>query len=400
MKHLVLILLALLLGIGAMAQSESSILKKADKMIAKRQYESAFQLLESFDPANDRVEVLLKKEDILLNYFVQSINHRIFSLRNLEKGETLNSARTNFQQGVLYPFDADSLLRRLLSREPGNCRLLAGYAQYYNALLNDYNYEMWIEYIDSACLATLTKATSGPCANGDACYLVGLYYNLNDDPASAMNYYRQATLLSDTCWNAIFNLGVLEYDMEQYPQAVEHLRRAYHGYPASSANVFKADAARALGIIYTDHLNNPDSAMYYLQKAVETDSSNFNNHAFLLRHHLLQGSGQAPALLRKCWNMALEGESSFSDAHYTIGLCVDNGHANTATTFLKQTLASSTQNYERALCNLFLGQLAEDTAEAVDYLQKSIKLFQIESAPDTFISSIRELIEERQTTNN
>lgn len=394
MKHLFLILLVSLLGIGAMAQNESSILKKADKMIAKRQYETAYKLLDNFDTTNDRVEVLLKKEDIVLNYFVQSINHQIFSLRDLKKGETLADARATFTQGTLIPFDADSLLQRLLAREPGNCRLLAGYARYYNALLNDYNYELWIAYIDSACLATLTQAASGPCDNADACYLVGLYYNLNDDPALAMDYYRQATLLSDTCWNAIFNLGVLEYDMGQYPQAVEHLRRAYHGYPATSAYVFKADAARALGIIYSDHLDNPDSALYYLQTAVKTDSSNFNNHAFLLQHCLKQGCSTTSALLRQCWCKALEGSSSFNDAHYTIGLCVNNGRTDMAATFLKQILAVSTQNYERGLCNLFLGQLTEDNAEAIDYLQKAVNLFRIDKAPDDFIDTILELIED------
>ena len=43
-----------------------------------------------------------------------------------------------------------------------------------------------------------------------------------------------------------------------------HFRTALHGYKDP---VMKADAAHALGIIFSDYLNLPDSAYFYLQAA-------------------------------------------------------------------------------------------------------------------------------------
>ena len=42
----------------AQAQNEHSTLKKAEKLVAQRQYASAFAMLEELDPTNDRPAML------------------------------------------------------------------------------------------------------------------------------------------------------------------------------------------------------------------------------------------------------------------------------------------------------------------------------------------------------
>ena len=99
MKKVLLLAAICLVTFNVIAQNEKNVLKNADQMIANRQYLSAYQLLDNFDPNNDNIAVVLKKEHIVLNYFSQSIMHKIFSLSDLKEGESLNEIRQNFETG-------------------------------------------------------------------------------------------------------------------------------------------------------------------------------------------------------------------------------------------------------------------------------------------------------------
>ena len=118
---------------AAQAQNERTTLKKAEGLVAQRQYASAFAMLDALDPANDRPAVLAMKADIVLHYFAQSMNHMVFSLVDLKKGESLDSVRINFEMGDAFAFDVDSLSRRLLAAHPGDQSLLATHAAYHKA---------------------------------------------------------------------------------------------------------------------------------------------------------------------------------------------------------------------------------------------------------------------------
>ena len=104
---------------AAQAQSERATLKKAEGLVAQRQYASAFAMLEALDPANDRPAVLAMKADIVLHYFAQSMNHMVFSLVDLKKGESLDSVRRSSRRPVIagHPCRlSQSVARRLWRR--------------------------------------------------------------------------------------------------------------------------------------------------------------------------------------------------------------------------------------------------------------------------------------------
>ena len=49
------------------AQTEAEIITNANNLIFEKKYESAFNLLEKYDPTNDKVDILLLKKKIVLN---------------------------------------------------------------------------------------------------------------------------------------------------------------------------------------------------------------------------------------------------------------------------------------------------------------------------------------------
>lgn len=377
---------------AAQAQSERATLKKAEGLVAQRQYASAFAMLEALDPANDRPAVLAMKADIVLHYFAQSINHMIFSLADLKKGESLDSVRRNFEMGDVFTFDVDSLSRRLLATHPGDQSLLATHAAYHKALLDDYGDDLWMTYLAPECKALLQQATK----SADACLQMGYLYTSDEAAAdSAAYYYRRAVALRDTLWEAHYNLGVMEYQLGHNDKALAHLERAWKGYRVPR---LKGDAARVMAIIYDQALKNTAKAERYYRQAVADDSTDVTSWGFLLDFLLRQQSAQDDALhvLRSGWHAAVQSDNPFDETGYIIGQCMKNEKGSMAIAFLQSRCDEAKGDFELGICHLYLFQLMEKNGEDVVHLRKAIECFEREEAPEDFLNSLRDTLKEAE----
>lgn len=393
MKKVLLLVAICLLTAKATAQNEKKVLKDVDQMIAQRQYLSAYQLLDNFDPNNDNIAVVLKKEHIVLNFFSQSIMHRMFSLADLKEGESLDESRQNFESGEIIVFDADSLILRLLARNPNNSDLLDGHARYHQSVLDDYDHDVWMSSLDSTCLELFQKGSDKRSAT--AASQLGLYYTLLEDYPSALPQYRRAISLCDTAWGDYYNIGIVEYYTEQYTEAIQHLLRAYEGYTNPA---LKSDAARVIGIIYDEHLNNPDKALKYFQLAISANANNVYNNAYLLKFHLTHKNySLAETTLATGWMMAAEGGSPFEDCSLLMNLCRQYDYTVPLVDFLTKTLSKADNNFILGITDLYLGQLLENETDAISHLRSAIEHFRQEEAPDDFLNSLQELINERSS---
>lgn len=375
---------------AAQAQNERATLKKAEGLVAQRQYASAFAMLDALDPANDRPAVLAMKADIVLHYFAQSMNHMVFSLVDLKKGESLDSVRRNFKVGEVFTFDVDSLSRRLLASHPGDQSLLGTHAAYHKALLDDYGDDLWMSYLTPECKALLQQATESV----DACSQMGYLYTSDEAMAdSAAYYFRRAVALSDTFWEAHYNLGVMEYQLGHNDKALAHLERAWKGYRVPR---LKGDAARVMAIIYDQALNNTAKAERYYRQAVADDSTDVTSWGFLLDFLLRRQSAQNEVLpvLRSGWHAAVQSDNPFDETGYIIGQCVKNEKGSMAIAFLQSRCNEAKDDFELGICHLYLFQLMEKGGEDIAHLRKAVECFEREGAPENFLNSLREALKE------
>lgn len=377
---------------AAQAQNERATLKKAEGLVAQRQYASAFAMLDALDPANDRPAVLAMKADIVLHYFAQSMNHMVFSLVDLKEGsvENLDSVRRNFEMGEVFAFDVDSLSRRLLASHPGDQSLLATHAAYHKALLDDYGDNLWMTYLTPECKALLQQATESV----DACSQMGYLYTSDAATAdSAAYYFRRAIALSDTLWEAHYNLGVMEYQLGHNDKALAHLERAWKGYRAPR---LKGDAARVMAIIYDQALNNTAKAERYYRQAVADDSTDVTSWGFLLDFLLRQQSAQddVQPVLRSGWHAAVQSDNPFDETGYIIGQCMKNEKGSMAIAFLQSRCNETKDDFELGICHLYLFQLMEKGGEDIAHLRKAVECFEREEAPENFLNSLREALKE------
>ena len=118
MKKITALSIAMVFNLTAFAQTETEIINKANDLIANKKYETAFKLLQDFDARNEKPDVVLLKEDIALNYFVTSIMHEIFALKDLEKNEDIIKAvQREVYEETAWHFEPEHLIAIQLWRK-------------------------------------------------------------------------------------------------------------------------------------------------------------------------------------------------------------------------------------------------------------------------------------------
>ncbi|MCR4828444.1 MAG: tetratricopeptide repeat protein [Bacteroidales bacterium] len=375
------------------AQSEKSVLKKADKLIAKRQYKSAYELLDRYDATNDRAAIVLKKEEIVLNYFSLNIMHMMYALDDLKKGESLDEIRGSMEKmSEMFTFESDSLLLRLLAKNPDDPSLLDGHAAYHYAILFDYGEEMWITYTDSVCWHYIEEASNAN-VSAKASYLLGLRNTYNADYPSAVRNFKQVIAKDATMWNAYYNMGFAYYNMEQYREALDCFRESYKGYKEIG---YKGDAANAMGMIYSKALGNADSGLHCFNLAIQCDPTNLYYHLNRLELFLSMQEPAAYEQMITCWQLAMEdldNENLFSDVMDMLNMFVEAGRWEEPLAYLKIRADSSESTFEKAMANLYSGLLmAGEDNDAVLYLIRSKELFS-ELGMDSVVSDIQVFID-------
>lgn len=116
----------------APAPTEAAVLRQATSLMQNRQYESAWKLLNGFDPQHRRPAVALKQTELALNYHLRTRELEGFGFIDVKPLEQLDSLRARYTRAAIrYPFAVEQVLKNLLRRYPTNYRLHRALADYY-----------------------------------------------------------------------------------------------------------------------------------------------------------------------------------------------------------------------------------------------------------------------------
>jgi hypothetical protein len=140
MKFNILLLFTLVLF--GCSSSNNEAIKNAEELINQKKYLSAYKYLETADPKNSDVDIVLKKIELLQNYFVQSLNHKRFALKDLQHDEDLFQVRSGAGQFVLLPeFNIPKMLDSIKLKQPTNFNIHLALASYYAEYEKLYGYK-------------------------------------------------------------------------------------------------------------------------------------------------------------------------------------------------------------------------------------------------------------------
>lgn len=264
-KHMKLILTALLVLTFSFDFSQEKELKETKKLIENKQYDSAFLLLDKLDPDNNNPEIVIEKTNILLNFFVSSMMHQMFALKNLEENEELMDIRGTEGSFSMYYFPPDSILNLLIEQNPNNFKLRKTLGYFYHEVNLKYG-SNWLEP-DTVIFKRIIENYDLAYKNGEfdywSMYGIGYAYLNQKKIEESIPYFIKSIELNDTYPSSYYNLAYAYLNLNEREKAIENAKKALELYDFAD---YKSDAANMIGIIYSE-LNDLQNALKYHREA-------------------------------------------------------------------------------------------------------------------------------------
>ncbi|HPB57468.1 MAG TPA: hypothetical protein PLL49_03060, partial [Bacteroidales bacterium] len=310
MKRIIILFLTLC-SFTVFGQTESETIKKANEFIADKKYETAFKLLDEFDPQNDKPDIVLLKEEILLNYFVTSIMHRLFALKDIDKEEDILDYRGKEGSYGMQMFEVDSILTRLITIYPDNCKLHKGLADYYYDVHLRYSGRWLLDDDELFPLieTNFQKAVDGNCADYLSYYVLG-YLNLAQEKTKeSIPYFLKSIELNEDYASAHYNLAYAYLFTDDMENALKYAKTSLDLY---NDNEYKSDAARMVGVIYTE-LNDDKNALKYYEMADKIDPENYYNIKPMLNLYLKSNNKKAGETTKAFFDLAPANPTIYND---------------------------------------------------------------------------------------
>lgn len=280
----------------------SDPLEEVDSLIEARQYETAFNKLDSLDSENSDPTIVVKKVDLALKYFVKSINHLMFAFTDLGPDDDLDALRDGTGNFTLRFMTPDSILIGLIESHPNDGRL-------YRAL-GDYYYEAYSKYgslmdLDAGgLLAKMTtnylRADSLGAMTDESLGHLGVAYLTQDRLDDAKVYLEKAIAVNPEYPDAHYNLAYIYFQRRMSEKALPHAEKAYQLYDDPT---LKSEAARLTAVCRMD-MSDYENAIPILLDAERLAPEDYHNIRNLIWAYLHTGDTEAlDSATRKLFSM-------------------------------------------------------------------------------------------------
>lgn len=326
MKHIFTFVL-LFAWIYSLAQTDA--LEKANALINEKKYESAYMVLDEADPSNQDPAITMAKTDLFLNYFVTSIMHQIFALKDLEPDEDLMDIRGSDGSYSMFAFAPDSVLLRLIERYPENYALRKSLGNYYHEVHLKYT-QNWLEP-DTIVIRRFFENYKLAFDNGVfdywSLYGMGYAYLLKQEYEKAIPFFEQSVSLKDDEAPTHYNLAYAYLFTDQREKCIESAGKALklYDYPA-----YKADAARMIAVCWTE-LDEPEKSLEYYLQANEIQPEDYYTLKPLLELEVRLDKKTYPERTREFFLLAPGNPTIYQDL---IGIYMDYDKAGELLDFL------------------------------------------------------------------
>jgi tetratricopeptide (TPR) repeat protein len=306
-----LLLFLLLISFRSFCQTVEETLKKSNQLIVEKKYNTAFDLLEKADPKNNDADIVLAKEDIVLGYFVSSIMHQLFALKDLQPNEDVIDYRGQEGSYSMHVFRADSILNRLIKTQPDNYKLYHGLGNYYYEVYLHYNAN-WTESAETLFKLieeNYTKALSIHSGDYMTYYELGYINEIQKKYQQASNYFIKSIELNNKYGNAYYNLAFAYLYQEDRTNALKYAIKSIDLYDDKA---FKGDAARMVAEIYGE-LNDIKNEINYYELSDKIDPKNYYTLKALLAGYVKTNSSKEKSTLNTFYSLAPENPTIYND---------------------------------------------------------------------------------------
>lgn len=311
MKKLTTLLISTFFILTVFGQTENETITQAKDLIEKKKYESAFKLLDKIDPQNSNPDIALLKVDILLNYFVTSIMHQIFALKDLEKIETIMDYRGKGGSYTMQKFEIDKILKNLIKQYPTNCNLYKGLGEYYFQAHSKYGGKWLMEDKELFTLmeTNLKNAIDGNCADYLSYYVLGYLAIAQKKYKESIPYFLKSIEMKEDYAGSHYNLAYAYLYIDDFKNAQKYAKNSLDLF---TEQTYKSDAARMLGQIYTE-LKDDNNALTNYELAYKAEVGNYYNIKPLVSLYMKTGNEKAKEFTKILFNLDPENPTIYND---------------------------------------------------------------------------------------
>ncbi len=289
-KYAFLLWGVMLIAVAVSAATTADVLSDVDRLVSEKKYLSAFSLLDQQKNGNSNPDIALKKADLALKYFVNSIYHTTFSFKDLEEDEDILGVRGESGSSVMFNFDMEEVFTPLIKNYPGDQRLYVALADYYLDVYEKYN-RQWKKSDDDLLKGARSNYDSA-IALGDLDS--GAYFRAGKT-VLYMNDLTNATKLLETSVQKSSSYAPARYDLayaylfqNKPAEAAPHAVAAYEMYDVMP---LKAEAAMLAGQAYMEWGNTEEALKYFLL-CDKIDPNKYENIRRLMGLYAKSGRGE------------------------------------------------------------------------------------------------------------
>jgi len=137
-SHRHITLAVLILCTTFQLHSQENNLAEEAGLVEKGLYNSAWEYLHEHAETIGFADLMVKKTELSLRYFVRTNQHRMFAFKDLEGGENLYELRKNQGEYELKLFDPEGGLKLAIEQNPERADLYFWLGEFYNEVLTFY----------------------------------------------------------------------------------------------------------------------------------------------------------------------------------------------------------------------------------------------------------------------
>ena len=286
-------------------------LEKANQLIGNKKYESAFEVLNAADPLHQNPEIVIAKTNLCLKYFVTSIMHKFFALKDLEPEEEIMDIRGSEGSFSIFTFAPDSVIKPLLEKYPDHYNLRKTLGYYYHEVHLKYPQD-WLEpdsIVIQRFLDNYKIAYDHGIYDYWSVYGIGYAYLMKQNYQSSIPFLRKSAELKYDYPSSHYNLAYAYLYTNQREKGIKSAKAAMELYEYPH---YKADAARMIALMYKE-LKNFEKAREYYLKADTIQSNDYYTLKPLLDLEILLNKESYPDRTKQFFLVAPENPTIYKD---------------------------------------------------------------------------------------
>lgn len=367
-------------------QEIRELIQKADNLIEKKQYASALAAISS----ESNEFIIYKQVEIYTKYFVQSIMHQMFVVKDLEKGEDLMELRKNLQGDFnITMFDAESIIEEFKAENGEKPILDLALGVFYYDTLSRYG-DQWLKSADeliSLAEKYYKKAYDAGYYDIYSLFDLGTMAISNKDYETSEKYFLQDSEIDPENPSVWFNIAVARMSMGNLEEAIEPAKKAIS---LETNEDWLADEYFLLtdAYVYTDDIENA------IKNTTGGKKKFKNNPEFALtlgQIYLLYENDYAKAEKEYIEAAKIDGTSITQAVNHV----ANTGNWNNLKSLcLKALKLHPKDNLYTGYVEFILSQaymLTDDKANALKEIKKARALFEKAGVLDGYIEAIEEI---------